>query len=134
MTTITRNVSIKPDRPVAVAQIPVETTLLPTQSRDDDSLKEQIRAQLNYRIRFHRVYPRLAIRNEWQGQVDLGIHILANGTLTRIRILRSSGHSILDKAAMQSLQRVAVLPEAENWLQGRDFDVILPVIYRLQDS
>jgi len=132
--TVTRNASIKPDRPLTLAQKPVETGLLTNQTRDDDALKEQIRAQLNYRIRFHRVYPRLAIRNAWQGQVDLGIHILANGRLVHIRILRSSGHSILDKAAMQSLQRVAVLPEAEDWLQGRDFDVILPVIYRLQDS
>lgn len=133
-----KKVSIQPQIPPAPVQTPVqkpvETSLLPSQSQDDETLKARIRDQLNIRIRFHRVYPRLAIRNAWQGQVDLGIHILANGTLSHIRVLRSSGHSILDKAAMQSLQRVAILPEAEDWLQGRDYDVILPVIYRLQDS
>lgn len=76
-------------------------------------------------------YPRLAIRRGWHGEVRLGLRIEANGTLSRIRILRGSGHSLLDDAAMQSLARVEALPSAVSLLHGRSLDVVLPVEYRL---
>ncbi len=79
-------------------------------------------------------YPLLAQRRGWQGVVELGVHIKANGQLSRIWINRSSGHRILDKAAAKSLDQVTTLPMLDSNLSGDDLDMVLPVEYRLIDS
>jgi protein TonB len=79
-------------------------------------------------------YPVLARRHGWQGQVKLAMHIEPDGRLTDLRVQQSSGHRILDHAALQALQAIRSIPEAVNWLQGHALDIVLPVEYRLLDS
>jgi protein TonB len=81
---------------------------------------------------FH--YPALARRHGWQGKVKLAMHIAADGRLSELRVQQSSGHNILDHAALQTLQAISSIPEAVNWLQGHALDIVLPVEYRLLDS
>ena len=76
-------------------------------------------------------YPRLAIKRGWQGEVQLGLRINAKGYLSQIRILQGSGYDILDKAAIKSLNKVEILPEAIAFLNGHSLDLILPVSYQL---
>ena len=64
----------------------------------------------------------------------MGLRVRANGQLTHVRVINSSGYLILDNAAMDSVRRVAALPEAGPLLNGRHIDVILPVIYKLTES
>jgi len=97
-------------------------------------LSEKIQKQLNLRINFTRRYPRIAIRNAWEGRVSLGVRVMSDGQLTDIHVVNSSGYRILDNAALDSITRVANLPEARIWLDGRSIDVVLPVIYKLTDS
>lgn len=82
-------------------------------------------------LRPHFYYPPLARQQGWQGEVRLALRVEANGTLTQVRIVRGSGHGILDNAALRSLGRVQHLPEAVALLNGRNHDVILPVQYQL---
>lgn len=97
-------------------------------------LSERIQKRLNLKIGFSRRYPRIAIRNAWEGQVNLGIRVTSNGQLTDVRVINSSGYRVLDNAAVNSVSRVASLPEARPWLNGQSIDVILPIIYKLTDS
>jgi len=97
-------------------------------------LSERIQKQLNLKIHFTRSYPRLAIRNAWEGQVNLGIRVLSDGQLTGVHVINSSGYRILDNAAMKSVNKVAHLPEARFWLGGKHIDVVLPIVYKLTDS
>ena len=97
-------------------------------------ISERIQKQLNIKLGFKRQSPALAIRNAWQGRVNLGIRVQANGRLTHIRIVESSGYNILDNAAVSSVHNVASLPEAAYWLNGNYIDVILPVVYKLTES
>jgi protein TonB len=97
-------------------------------------INDRIQKQLNIRIAFNHHYPSMAIRNAWEGRVNLGIRVLASGELTNVHVIDSSGYNLLDKAAIKSVLRVATLPQARQWLQGRDIDVILPIIYKLTDS
>ncbi len=79
-------------------------------------------------------YPRLARRNNMQGTVTLGFAISRQGRIENIRVLRSSGHAILDMAAEDALGKLEKL----NWLNNRwqpDFaNLELPVIYRLMEN
>jgi protein TonB len=90
-----------------------------------------LRAQLQqaFRLQFH--YPRLAIRRGWQGEVRLGLQLAADGALNHIRVIQSSGHHILDRAALDSLTRVERLPDAASILNGQSLALELPVRYRL---
>ena len=76
-------------------------------------------------------YPRMAVRRGWQGTVQLGLRIEANGKLSDIRIMEGSGYDLLDKAALNTLAKVDVLETAITLLDGRSLELILPVEYRL---
>jgi protein TonB len=78
---------------------------------------------------FH--YPPSAVRRGWQGEVRLGLHIGANGRLSNIRVVHTSGYGILDRAALRSLGKVDVLPEAVALLNGDGLELVLPIHYRL---
>jgi len=78
-------------------------------------------------------YPSAARRRGWQGRVRIGLHVEADGDLTRIHLLESSGHALLDKAAVKNVTELRNVPAATQWLDGLDMDMILPVSYRLHD-
>lgn len=78
-------------------------------------------------------YPPLAQRRGWEGEVRVGLHVTADGRLTAIRLLKSSGYRVLDQAAMRSLEHVAALPEVGARIRG-GMDIELPIEYRLVDA
>jgi TonB family protein len=51
------------------------------------------------------VYPRVALENGWQGTTLLRVQVLADGTCGEMEILKSSGHEILDEAALKAVRR-----------------------------
>ena len=69
-----------------------------------------------------------------EGVVQVGLRVEANGQLSRLRLIASSGHALLDRAALLSLGRVEPLTDSIGWLNGRQIDMILPVRYQLIDS
>lgn len=78
----------------------------------------------------HFRYPLLARRRGWQGEVLLGVQVAADGSLGAPTVLRSSGHAVLDRAALEALARVPTLSSAP----GMAFTLQLPVHYRLEEG
>jgi protein TonB len=78
-------------------------------------------------------YPSMARRRGWQGRVRIGLHVEADGGLSRIHLLESSGYALLDRAAVKNVTELRNVPAAAQWLDGLDMDMILPVRYRLHD-
>jgi protein TonB len=76
----------------------------------------------------------MARRNGWQGQVQVGLRVEADGRLSHVRIAHSSGYRLLDSAALATLNRINAVPKATGWLDGRHFDMVLPIDYRLIDG
>jgi protein TonB len=85
------------------------------------------RSEVNLALARHFRYPLLARRQGWQGEVLLSVHIAADGSIGPSTVLRSSGHAVLDRAAVAALARVPAL----SWTPGVAFVLELPVIYRL---
>lgn len=114
--------------PVTAARETQQATAPPASaSRNSRQLEVVLRKAFNA----HFYYPRLAIRRGWQGEVRLGLRIEANGHLSRVRILQGSGHDLLDRAAIKSLNRVELLPAAIALLNGGSMDLVLPIQYQL---
>lgn len=78
-------------------------------------------------------YPPLARRHGWEGEVRLALHVAHDGRLSDIRVLSSSGHRVLDRAAIDCLTRVARLPDATG-VPPSGMETVLPVVYRLIDT
>ena len=89
------------------------------------SVMELIASKLNY--------PAIARRKGWQGIVRLELRIEADGRISNLQIDATSGYSVLDEAALQSLQ-LANVPDATQWLGGKAIDLVVPVEYRLIDG
>jgi TonB family protein len=55
-------------------------------------------------------YPAEALRNEWTGESTIAFLIGADGTVKEAKILKSSGHDILDEAAKDALSQCRFKP------------------------
>lgn len=108
------------------------------QATDDGSRSAELEQRLLDSLRTalipHFSYPLLARRRGWEGIVRIGLRIEANGSLTRLHLVEASPYDVLNTAAINSLVRLARLPNAGDWLQGRHVDLVLPVEYRLLEG
>lgn len=93
----------------------------------------QIMATLEEAFSIHFYYPVLARRKGWEGDVTLALRVEIDGRLTGIHVVNSSGHRVLDNAAIDSLSRAHALPLPGGALDG-GLDMLLPVRYRLLDT
>jgi len=105
-----------------------------TAAASGDALRNQLLGELQTRLARYLTYPPLARERGWQGTVLLGLHVESNGRLGNVRLERSSGYAVLDRSALNSLNRLGYLSEAVAWLNGRSVDMQLPVIYRLVEN
>lgn len=60
------------------------------------------------------VYPPLARRRGWQGEVLLAIDVAATGVAGEPVVLRSSGFDLLDRAALEVARQWRIVPERRN--------------------
>jgi protein TonB len=72
-------------------------------------------------------YPPLARERGWEGVVLLFFVIRENGTVEQIRVMKSSGHEVLDEQAMRTVRSVQPFPRPPVKAQ-----LIIPIAFRLQ--
>lgn len=74
----------------------------------------------------NRNFPETALRKEIFGHLRLSVLLNPNGTLEQVEILQSSGHKVLDNAALQIVQLAAPFPPfpAEIRKQADKLDII----------
>ncbi len=76
-------------------------------------------------------YPKLAALRGWEGEVRLRVHIATKGNIVSIQLVQSSGFDLLDQSAIKLVETCGELPPLPEALRGRDFDILIPVQYRL---
>lgn len=123
--------AIEAEKSPAVAHTHVTATMTST---DGDVLRKQLNSSLQRALIAHFEYPPIARRRGWEGVVQIGVRVEADGQLSRLRLVATSGHTLLDRAALQSLGHVDRLKDSVDWLNGRHIDMILPIRYQLIDS
>jgi len=79
-------------------------------------------------------YPADAVRNEEQGTVQAELSVDPQGRVSACRIIRSSGHTTLDQATCQILQRWATFRPARDAHGTPVPDRVMtpPVVWRLE--
>ena len=84
-----------------------------------------------YRINPPPEYPRLARRRGLEGTVLLEVLVDSSGRVADMRFSRTSGHALLDKAAMEGVQRWQFAPGTMNG-RPQEMWVEIPVRFQLR--
>lgn len=72
----------------------------------------------------HPMYPRIAKKSGWEGTVLVRVTVEANGRASKIVVSRSSGHKVLDAAAMRAIRKWVFRPARDGNIPIRSVAVI----------
>jgi protein TonB len=92
----------------------------PVPQRDFSFIREKV--QRNTR------YPRLARQMGLEGKVKVSFTVCHDGQVIDIKVMKSSGVSMLDKCAVDAVKKTSPFPSRQ--LEAR---VIIPIVYRLNE-
>ena len=94
----------------------------------------QYRQQLLGAARKYKRYPRLAMENNWEGDVVVRMAFGGNGLLAGLTIQTSSGYAVLDQQALEMFKQAAKRVDVPPALRGREFSFEVRAIYNLRDQ
>lgn len=92
----------------------------------------QFRLALAVEARRFRRYPDAAERAGLTGTAEVRVTVDTGVSSRRVDLNRSSGHALLDTAALEMLRQAAVRTVLPETLQGRNFVVLLPVVFETE--
>ena len=110
----------------ATEQSPAETDTADQSDPGPASLQEHAAVHESvplYEINPPPVYPRVARRRSYQGTVLLDVRVTAEGTVAEVKVAQSSGYSVLDRSALNSVRNWRFEPARrgtrpfETWVQ-----------------
>ncbi len=78
-------------------------------------------------------YPRWALRQGWEGRVSIAIEVRKDGTVGRMKVMQSSGHQILDNAAVKAVHSWKFHPTMKNGQPIVDC-VQIPVTFKISEQ
>lgn len=90
-----------------------------------------IEAVPDYAVNPKPVYPKLAIRRNYQGTVILLVEVLGDGSVKEVEIFESSGYSVLDRSAQRAVRRWRFKP-GTRYGEPAAMEVKVPVVFRLK--
>ena len=111
----------------------VATVAPPASAVEAGALERYRQAVTRAAARFKR-YPRVAIDNNWEGEVVVLAAIGADGRLASLRVKRSSGFEVLDLQALQMFDNASRFVPLPAELRGRACELELRAIYNLRDQ
>jgi protein TonB len=79
------------------------------------------------RLRRAKRYPRQARRNNLEGTAHVAFTISRSGSVSAIRLTRSSGHAVLDQAALDMVRRASPMPKFPGDLSVSRMSLQVPV-------
>lgn len=109
----------------------VADTALPIAAQDVASAEQAIQLRLLAHLRRHQFYPRAARRAGIEGSLRLSVRIDGEGRVLQVVITASSGHAVLDHAALSLVARAQPFPSPRVLAGIEQVDIELPLDYRL---
>ena len=70
----------------------------------------------------------------WTGTAEVRLEVGRDGRPRAATVGRSSGHESLDRAALTMIDAGALRASLPESLRGRNFAVVLPVVFNLEDE
>ncbi len=135
--TVTKNVDA-PALMVATASPPapvlsVVPSISSTTALDADGLR-RYRFALAHEIRRAWAYPPQALPQKLEGTTEIRIELLADGRFVAGRIEKSSGHQVLDEAALKIISNAAAAAPVPRSLLGQAISIVQPVVFSVRSE
>jgi protein TonB len=105
----------------------------PASDVPDAGTLAQYRLALMSAARSYKAYPRFAIENSWQGKVEVRMAIGVDGSIVGLSVLSSTGHALLDRQALDMIERAKAAAQVPPALRGRQFAVDIPVEFAFRE-
>jgi len=120
-----------PSRPAPAAPVAPAPAARPGAETDADSVG-RFRLLVIEEARKLKRYPRAARDNNWEGRTRLRVAYGGDGRRSSIDVVRSSGHELLDREAIDTVGRTDVpVPPA---LRGKEFAFEIEMIFNLSEG
>lgn len=107
-----------------------ETPVVQAKPRLKDTLQRFTRT-VRKMIEAKKKYPLTARKSMIEGRVGVKMTILRNGQLERTEIVESSGHAILDRAALESVRRSAPFPPLPKEAERKRIQINIYLVYKM---
>lgn len=114
--------------PVPVKQ---ETPPVPNQADIEDA-RSKYGNSLWGAISKQKKYPKIAAMRNWQGEAIVELELDGNGKLKSKKIIKSSGHDVLDNQALEMVEKALPFPAPPETLRGSNFTITVPVPFKLE--
>jgi len=76
-----------------------------------------------------KTYPAKARSDKIEGEVQVRFTLDRYGALLSAEVAQSSGSDVLDRAAVQTVEKLEKMPTPPNYLTGQEFTLIIPLRY-----
>ena len=94
----------------------------------------QYRLSLISAARRFKRYPRVALDQNWQGNVEVRMVIAANGEISALMVRSSAGHLVLDQHALEMIERAKEMAPIPPALRGKEFTLDVPIVFSLREA
>ncbi len=98
----------------------------------DPAAEANYYAQLSRYLAQHKRYPMAARRQRREGIAEVEFTINRQGQVLNARIVRSSGHAMLDQEVLEMLTRAAPMPSFPSSINQNQLVITLPVSFSLR--
>jgi len=107
----------------------------PSSARSSNSGEqtEGLLVLLHQAIQNKQQYPASALQMGRQGRVKVGFKLYPDGTISHLRLIKSSGTESLDKAAMEAVRLAIPFKEIDSYLKAPD-DFNIDVVFALAEE
>lgn len=97
----------------------------------DKELWEAYGSEISRRCLNHLHYPQQALRNGWQGEVDVWVKISSTGEFS-FEVKKGAQYLVLDKQALEMVKKAAAEVALPEKYRGKQIQIIIPVEFRLR--
>jgi protein TonB len=105
----------------------------PEPNRLDPEILAQYRFAIIAAAERHKLYPRAALDNNWEGRVEVRMVVGKDGAIASLDVKSSAGYEILDAQALDIIRRAWPDTPLPSGLRGREFFFDVPVVFELRD-
>jgi protein TonB len=105
----------------------------PAETLDAGTLAQYRLSLISAARRFKR-YPRVALDQNWQGNVEVRMVIAPNGEISSLIVRSSAGHQVLDQHALEMIERAKEMAPIPPALRGKEFTLDVPIVFSLREA